>query len=165
MVHGIIIPASDSEPLVGVEFAKLEDYQRVVGGWIEAVDIPSIDATMYVNEEGLLRALPFNRRATFLWWFHVPASRGHAQLDGNAVLVGGVNSAGHSTDLSPAVSKLLLGAGECNVSTREPDSKRWRSEPDVHEDYLEAIIWATLLQEYAPGLQVRVTPTSDSQSE
>lgn len=165
MVHGIIIPASDSEPLVGVEFAKLEDYQRVVGGWIEAVDIPSIDATMYVNEEGLLRGLPFNRRATFLWWFHMPASRGRAQLVGNAVLVGGVNSAGSSTDLSPAVSQLLLGSGGCNVSTREPGSARWRSEPEPREDYLEAIVWATLLQEYAPGLEVRVTPTSDTTGE
>ncbi|WP_271171105.1 hypothetical protein, partial [Microbacterium laevaniformans] len=106
---------------------------------------------------------PFTFRAPKVTRIHAPPT--HAQLVGNAVLVGGVNSAGHSTDLSPAVSKLLLGSGECNVSTREPDSKRWRSEPDVHEDYLEAIIWATLLQEYAPGLQVRVTPTSDSQSE
>ena len=165
MVQGIIIPAADSEPLVGAEFAKLEDYQRVVGGWIEAVDIPDLNATIYVNEEGLLRGLPFNRRATFLWWFHVPASRGRARLVGNAVLAGGVNPAGNSTDLSPAVSKLLLTSGEYNVSTREPGSSRWRSEPEPHEDCLEAIIWATLLQDYAPGLQVRVTPTNDNMGE
>ncbi|MFC7925163.1 DUF3846 domain-containing protein [Microbacterium laevaniformans] len=165
MVRGIIIPAGELEPLVGAEFAKLGDYQRVVGGWIEAVDIPDLNATLYVNEEGLLRGLPFNRRATFLWWFHVPASRGRGRLVGNAALVGGVNSAGNSTDLSPAVSKLLIGSEECNVSTREPDSKRWRAEPEPHEDYLEAIIWATLLQEYVPGLQVRVTSTSDIQRE
>lgn len=125
MVQGIIIPAVDSEPLVGAEFAKLEDYRRVVGGWIEAVDIPDLNSTIYVNEEGQLRRLPFNRRATFLWWLHVPSSRGCARLVGNAVLVGGVNSAGDSSDLPPAISKLLLGSGECNVSTREPDSRRW----------------------------------------
>lgn len=78
MVQGIVIPASDSESLVGAEFAKLEDYQRVVVGWIEAVDIPDLNATIYVNEEGLLRGLLFNWRATFLWWFHVPTSYGRA---------------------------------------------------------------------------------------
>lgn len=93
----------------------------------------------------------------------MPSSRGGARLVGNAVLVGGVNSVGDSTDLSPAVSKLLLGSGECSVSTREPDSKRWRSEPEPHEDYLEAIIWATLLQDYAPRLQVRVAPIEPNQ--
>ncbi|MBF4563304.1 DUF3846 domain-containing protein [Microbacterium sp. VKM Ac-2870] len=165
MVHGIIIPASDSEPLVSAEFEKLEDYQRVVGGWIEAVDIPELNATIYVNEEGLLRGLPFNRRATFLWWFHLPVTCGRARLVGNAVLVGGVNPAGNSSDLSRAVSHLLLASGEYNVSTREPGGARWRSEPEPHENYLEAIMWAALLQEYAPSLQVRVTPIGGSQSE
>ncbi len=162
MVQGIIIPASESKAVVCAEFATLEDYQRLVGGWIEAVDIPVLNATMYVNEEGPLRGLPFNRRATFPLWFHVPATRGRARLVDNAVPVGGGETAGNRTDLSTAVSQLLLGHGEHNVSTREPGGTRWRSEPEPHEDYLEAIIWATVLQEYAPGPQVRERPVDDN---
>ena len=33
MVQGIIIPASESKAVVCAEFATLEDYQRLVGGW------------------------------------------------------------------------------------------------------------------------------------
>ena len=68
MVRGIVIRAAGEEPLEERHFFGLEDYQSAVGGWIEAVDIPSIGVTVHVNEEGLLQQLPFNRRATFLWW-------------------------------------------------------------------------------------------------
>lgn len=74
MVHGILIPASDARPLELQSFDRLEDYQFAVNGWIEVVDIPDVGATLFVNEEGLLRQLPYNRRATFLWWFHSTAS-------------------------------------------------------------------------------------------
>ena len=67
MVQGIIIPADNTAPLTTRTLDSLEDYPRAVGGWFEAVDIPDLGVTMYVNEEGLIRDLPFNRRATFLW--------------------------------------------------------------------------------------------------
>jgi len=37
-----------------------------VDGWIEAVDVPNLGITIYVNEEGVLRHLPFNPRASIL---------------------------------------------------------------------------------------------------
>ena len=75
MVHGIIIPSDNTAPLRTAMLDSLEDYQRAVGGWFEAVDIPDLGVTMYVNEDGLIRDLPFNRRATFLWRIHVPQAR------------------------------------------------------------------------------------------
>lgn len=80
MVQGIIIPADNSASLTVATFETLEDYQQVVGGWIEAVDIPDLGVTIYVNEEELIRDLPFNRRATFLWRFHVPQAREQSAL-------------------------------------------------------------------------------------
>jgi hypothetical protein len=59
-----------------------------VGGWIEPVDVPSLGITICVNEEGLIRQLPRDPRATFLWWFHVPANRQKAILVGDALLAG-----------------------------------------------------------------------------
>lgn len=75
MVSGIVIPAAAESSLEEREFANLEDYQAAVGGWIEAVDLPSFGVTICVNEEGLLRHLPFNSRASFPWWYHVSAAR------------------------------------------------------------------------------------------
>jgi hypothetical protein len=67
MVRGVLIPAADSRDLTDYEAVELVDYQRAVGGWIEAVDVPAFGSALFVNEEGLLRGLPFNRCATFLW--------------------------------------------------------------------------------------------------
>ena len=74
-MQGIIVPADNTAPLRASKLDSLEDYQQAVGGWFQAVDIPDLGVMMYVNEEGLICGLPFNRRATFLWRFHVPQAR------------------------------------------------------------------------------------------
>lgn len=99
MVQGIYIPADADDAVELREFAGLRDYQDAVGGWIEAVDIPSLDITIYVNEEGLIRHLPFNSRASFLWWHHVPGSRQSSMLVGNAVIVGAPDRNGDSVSV------------------------------------------------------------------
>lgn len=55
MVQGIIVPASDAEDMRAVELAGLEDYQRAVGGWIEARDLLSFGCTMFLNKKRLIR--------------------------------------------------------------------------------------------------------------
>lgn len=106
MVKGLFVPADETAPIDIREFAALDDYQNAVGRWIEPVDIPSLGVTIYVNEEGLIRQLPLNARATFLWWFHVPAPRQKAMLVGDAVLVGMPDHKGDSTDVPSAVIGL-----------------------------------------------------------
>jgi hypothetical protein len=88
------------------ELAELQDYQEAVGGWIEAVDVRDLGVTVYVNEEGLLHHLRFNSRATFLWWYYVPATRNGAMLVGEAVVVGLPDRDGNSTDVP--LEALLL---------------------------------------------------------
>lgn len=161
MVQGIIIPATDTQPPRQQSFGELEDYQRAVGGWIEAVDLPSIGATLFVNEEGLLRGLPFNRRAAFLWWHCVPQARGKARLVGDAALVGSPDKSGESTDLSPALMTSLLDKGAYVVETRSPGDQRWRPGPESHEEWIEAVVWATLLQGYVSDSRVRIRPLGD----
>jgi len=39
MARGLSAPAAIAAPLEVVEFASLDDYQHIVGGWIEPVDI------------------------------------------------------------------------------------------------------------------------------
>lgn len=155
MVQGIIIPADNTAPLRASTLDSLEDYQRAVGGWIEAVDIPDLGVTMYVNEEGLIRDLPFNRRATFLWRFHVPQAR-DARLVGDVAVVGLTDEEGESTELPSELRQRLIEPGVYRVRTREHAEGRWHEEPIDRNDYLETMIWATLLQEMSPTLEVRI---------
>lgn len=177
MVKGIYVPVDQSEPLEQREFATLEDYQAAVGGWIEAVDVPSLGITIYVNEEGLLRHLPFNPRASFLWWYHVPGAH-QAMLVGNAIIVGAPDEDGDSTDVPQEVVDLLMVAREYAVAiqiggTSEPsgsDGKlssillplthgdpSWCISATRHEGYFSAAAWAVVFRErWADAANVRV---------
>lgn len=155
MVQGIIIPADDTAPLRTGIFDSLADYQRAVGGWIEAVDIPELGVTMYVNEEGLVRDLPFNRRATFLWRLHVPQAR-DARLVGDVAVVGLTDDEGEHTELPIELWQRLLQPGIYRVQTRERVGGHWHEEPIDRDDYLETVVWAALLQEIAPAMEARI---------
>lgn len=146
-------------------------------GWIEAVDVPSLGITMYVSEEGLLRRLPFNSRASFLWWFHVPGAH-QAMLVGNAVIVGALDENGESTDVPEEVIDLLTGTSEYAVAiqmggTSAPsgsDGKLssillplthgdpcWCLSVTRHEDYFSAAAWAVVFRErWTDAVNVRV---------
>lgn len=182
MVKGIYVPVDESEPLEQREFATLEDYQAAVDGWIEAVDVPSLGITMYVNEEGLLRHLPFNSRASFLWWFHVPGAH-QAMLVGNAVIVGALNENGDSTDVPTEVVDLLTGADEHAVAiqmggTSVPsgsDGKlssivlplthgdpSWCISVTRHENYFSAAAWAAVFRErWTDAVNVKVVSAAE----
>lgn len=177
MVKGIYVPADDSEALEIRELEKLEDYQAAVGGWIEAVDVPSLGVTIYVNEEGLVRRLPFNPRASFLWWYHVPGAH-QAMLVGDVIIVGPPDDNGDGTDVPEKVVGLLTVAREYAVAiqisgTSEPsgsDGKlasillplthgdpSWCLSLTRHEDYFSAAAWAVVFRErWTDAVNVRV---------
>lgn len=155
MVQGIIIPADNTAPLTAAALDSLEDFQRAVGGWFEAVDIPGLGVTMYVNEEGLIRDLPFNRRATYLWRFHVPQAR-DARLVGDVAVVGLTDDEGEITELPSELLGRLLEPGIYRVRSREVGQEQWHEEPIDRDDYLETVVWAALLQEMSPILDVQI---------
>ncbi|UDF14746.1 DUF3846 domain-containing protein [Antiquaquibacter oligotrophicus] len=101
-----------------VQLEGLADFQTAVLGWIEAVDVPAFGVTMYVNEEGLVRRLPVNTRATFLWWHHDPVARGKAILVGDVVVVGARVDDELGRDLGPDTVATLVGPGEWRIRAR-----------------------------------------------
>ena len=70
------------------QFEGLPGYQAVVGGWVEPLHLEKAKLTLFVNEEGKIRGLPFNRRATALWWLLDRLARERGELVGDVVLVG-----------------------------------------------------------------------------
>ncbi|REC98251.1 uncharacterized protein DUF3846 [Microbacterium sp. AG157] len=164
MVQGIIIPASDARDMHTIELEEVGDNHKAVGGWIEAVDIPDLGVTMYVNEEGLIRDLPYNRRATFLCRFHVPPAR-DARLVGDVVVVGLTDDEGESTELPKDLRQGLLEPGIYRVLTRERVGSPWREEPIDRDDYVETVIWAAILEEMSSILEVQIERVDGSTDE
>lgn len=157
MVKGLVIPADPELPIEVREFNRLEDYQAAVGGWIEAVDVLPLGITTYVNESGLLLRLPFNARATFLWWYELPHVRHHARLVRNAVMVGVPDLDGDSTDIPESTPALLTGKVQYAVMTQVGNSPLWLSDPFLYDDFFEAVVWAMMLFERVTDIRkVRV---------
>lgn len=158
MVTGLVIPADAEQPLEQRAFARLEDYQAAVDGWLEAIDIHKLGVTIYVNEEGLRRHLRFNSRASFLWWYHVPEARQRAKLVGTAVLVGLPDRSGDNTELPGNLRHMLTG-GVWRVEVRTHGDPKWYGNQMQYTDYFEALVWAMLtLERWTAAEDVRVVP-------
>lgn len=85
------------EAKFGLDFLK-----GVVGGWIEPVHLPNA-GTMYVNEEGILHALPLNRIASVMY----ALNGGDSPILGDAVMCGPTDEKGDETDLSMPGFELI----------------------------------------------------------
>lgn len=153
MVQGIIIPVDTDEPLRGIDTAQPDAIANAVGGLMEAVDLYDLGVTVYVNESGLLRHLPFNSRASFLWWYHVPSARQRALLVGDAVIVGLPDDNGADTEVPTAARDLLLSPGRFRVEVRTAGDPTWHRNRATYPDYWEAIVWAMVLLERVPEVE------------
>lgn len=159
MVKGLVIPVESGAVIEERDFATLEDYQAAVDGWIEAVDVPALGVTIYVNEEGLLRRLLVNHRATFLWWYHVPEARERAMLVGTAIVIGLPDRAGNSTDIPDDVRAVLVNAGAWRVEVRTHGDPTWYRNQATYRDYFEALAWGMVtLEQWTTAEDVRVVP-------
>lgn len=162
MVRALRIPADADEPITEIPVDSLEDYQAVVGGYIEPVDIPSLGITTYINEEGLLRQLPFNSRATFLWWYEVHEARQSAMLFGNALIVGIPDRRGESTDVPQPLVDLLTKGGAWRVQVKSLGDPKWHQSRVTHTDYFEALVMAMVtVERWASAVNVRIVPVSE----
>lgn len=184
MVKGIYVPAYDGNALEARDFNDWRDYDAAVGGLFEAVDVPALGITVFVNEEGLIRRMRFNSRATFLWWYHVPRSRSE-MLVGDTVIVGEADAGGASTNIPEATLELLMREQEYEIEIvirgvaarhMEPNSTLSQAVLPLvagdptrlvstarYGDYFVAMAWASTLRERWPDVEaVRVFPRREA---
>lgn len=112
-----VIPADTAQPIRFEEAEPtLETWQGVVGGYIESVTVHEGGAKdfpiragvrLFINEEGKLNGLPFNRRATLLAYVGKGISANDA-LVGDVAVYGGVDGNGDCTGLKQPQMDLLL---------------------------------------------------------
>ena len=103
MPLGIVIPSDERRPLAVKEFNSIEDYQSVLGGYIEAISAGEGGLSIFANEEGKLIGLPLNRRATLLWHLRLYPYQPGDVLAGDVVLVGPTNARGDTLDVPVAL--------------------------------------------------------------
>jgi hypothetical protein len=159
VVRALRIPVDPDEPITELEVNALEDYQAIVGGYIEPVDVAALGITIYVNEEGLLRQLPLNSRATFLWWYFVPEARQTVMLVGEVLVVGLPNRNGESTDVPREATELLLNPGVWRVEVKPHGDPKWYRNQATYEDYFEAVVWAMVtFERWSAAEETRIVP-------
>lgn len=88
MPTGILIPSCEAKQLVVQEFESHEDYETEVDGEIQSIKLANPASSLFVNEEGKLRELPVNQRATLLLWLHNRPFQLRDEIYGDAILLG-----------------------------------------------------------------------------
>lgn len=141
MPKGIVIPVLESEPMYIREFDSLNDYQVVIGGYIEPVDLTVPNpATMYVDEEGLLKQKEGNARATLLLMLHNPAYLfTGALIVGTTVIVGPPDDEGDTLNVPDYFATLLIETHEYKVEVQTADDPyAWNGNQRRFERWEEA---------------------------
>lgn len=158
MVTGVIIPADERLAVSRHEFNHLRDYQGVVGGLVEAIDLDHPQMTFFANDEAKLIGLPINRRATIIWWLHNPITYGFDVLSGDTVLVGQPDQDGDTQSAPAEFVSLLMDTPSfrVDVQTSGPDTP-WYSNDTRFEDYFTAALCAVdLTHRWAQVTRARV---------
>ena len=148
MVTGIVIPHETRLEVFAHEFSDLTSYQAAVGGYIEPITIQRPRMTLFANEEGKVRNLPVNRRATCLWWLLSPEARGNDILVGDVALVGSRAGSGSTTDLPADFLDLLLAVQSFKIEVRTvSEPKEWHGNQARFDTFFEAAIYGINLAE------------------
>lgn len=162
MVIGIVIPHEFGLGMFAQEFDDLASYQNAVGGYIEPVEIERPRMTIFANEEGKIRQLPINHRATCLWWVQSPEARFRHILVGNVALVGSRGSNGSTTDLPRSFLDLLLATPRYGIEVQTTSRpKTWASHNREFETYFGACIYAVdLIERWGQIRDIRIVSAS-----
>lgn len=105
----LVVPADRTAPLSYVLIPPdgLDQLQQLVGGYIEGVPSQHHGLAAWCNEEGRLRGLPLNDRATS-WWQRHGFDVGHDDDLRGDVVFHGVNDEGDEADVPASVVAQLL---------------------------------------------------------
>lgn len=123
----IAIPADPAQPLRRVEIDHA-DRLGALRGNVQVLDLHGPSASLYLSEEGKLRELELNARATGLLWVHNSQFRGADYIAGDAFLLGPVDRDGDDTTVPHEYLRLLLTeSGQFRVEAQAPGSVEWRA--------------------------------------
>lgn len=158
----LVIPADDSQPLRTQEIERndLTAMQQLVDGYMEGLHLYNPDGTLFVNEDGKMRGLPDNPRATLLWRVHNPTFLSHDAVCGDAFITGSASPGGNDTSVSAMLVQLLTAAKVFAIEVQESQGMPWKLRAyDIGETWREAYTAAIVILKAEPETEaVRVRP-------
>jgi len=157
MVTGIVIPHETRMALQKVEFQNLTDYQTAVGGYIETVKMDGHPLVIVADEEGKVKHLPINRRATCLWWLLSPEGLGDNFLVGDVVILGEERQ-GKMSNVPAKLTALLLETSSYEVQVcLSKKFNTWVRIGNSYANFFDAARNAlTLMEVWEPPDEVKV---------
>jgi hypothetical protein len=157
MATGIVIPHETTVALQRVEIQNLTDYQTAVGGYIETVHLEGHPLVIAADEDGKVKQLPVNRRATGLWRLLNPDGLRGDFLVGGVVILG-ARKRGDMTDVSGTLIALLLETPKYQVQVcLSRQFNCWVPISRTYDDFFEATISAlSLMEVWEPPKNVNV---------
>jgi hypothetical protein len=157
MVTGIVIPHETSVALQKVEFQTLTDYQTAVGGYIELVHLEGHPVAIIADEDGKVKRLPVNSRATCLWWLLNPSGLGGDFLVGDVVILG-AGRRGNMNNVPEKLLALLFETSEYQVQVcRSEKLNDWVPIGETVKDFFEAARRTlTLMEVWNPPEHVKI---------
>ncbi|WP_433269000.1 DUF3846 domain-containing protein [Actinosynnema sp. CS-041913] len=162
MLTAIVIPADERQPIrqQQIEPHDLNAYRQIVGGNLEVVALDRPSASLYLNEEGKLRELPVNPRASVLAWVHNSALRATGDvIVGPAFIVGPTDGHGDDQSAPLGLVDLLFGTTRFRVQVLTGATRQWRQADPVLLSWSEAYRDAVRLTLLRPEIaEVRVVP-------
>jgi hypothetical protein len=159
MPTGILIPSCEAKPLVLQEFKSLDDYQAEVGGDIQLIELAGPPSSLFLNEEGKLRELPVNQRATLLLWLHNRPFLLRDEICGDAILLGPTYW-GETQDVPPSFVAMLLQSQRFVIEVRvQRDPADWTIFPRRRgfETWVDAYGYALMCTRLNDVIEARVT--------
>lgn len=153
MARGVVIPADEGQPIYTEEFQDYLDYQRNVGGVFQVLDLDTIKASLFINEEGKLLKLPGNRRATYLWWASISAYViGDDVLSGDVVLIGLPDDDGDTQSLSDELVYLFTKTDQFKVEFGRAKDDATRISAETLPNVTEAYEYACIIRQRFPDV-------------
>jgi hypothetical protein len=86
----------------------LEEYQALVGGFIEYLYLGDLNHVGYINEDGIALQLPENEFATNLCDYYNVGLMPGDYIKGDMLVFGPGDDEGRDTDVSPELARRLL---------------------------------------------------------